>query len=267
MLSGRGGRNRETPFVPTGSSGHGAQERSRDETARGARFGARPLMASSTVAHTFHYKRPTQRCGEFSTGTSRESPTGIDTRHSAVGRDRDPACDGAGDRPPDRAGFHFAHREAEALRRSTDVGAYLGFVPRVHQSGKIDRMGRITKAGDNLTCSYLVESANVLLTRIERPCPLREWGLGIIQRAGLKKAQVAVARKLATMLHAMWTDGTEFEEVGNGLTSASPGSPNGGLIAGTRAGADRAAIVAGRFRTCAAVTSGQPQPRMIMLRR
>jgi transposase len=56
-----------------------------------------------------------------------------------------------------------------------------------------------------------MEAANVLLTRIERPCPLREWGLRIMQRAGLKKAQVAVDRKLATMLHAMWTDGTEFE--------------------------------------------------------
>jgi transposase len=56
-----------------------------------------------------------------------------------------------------------------------------------------------------------VEAANVLLTRIERPYPPREWGLRIMQRAGLKKAQVAVARKLATMLHAMWTDRTEFE--------------------------------------------------------
>jgi transposase len=131
--------------------------------------------------------------------------------HSAVGRDRDPAYDGAGDRPPVRTGFHFDHRSPKRFRRSTDVGAYLGLVPRVHQSGEIDRMGRFTKAGDNLTRSYLVDAANVLLTRIERPYPLREWGLRIMQRAGLKKAQVAVARKLATMLHAMWTDGTEFE--------------------------------------------------------
>lgn len=48
------------------------------------------------------------------------------------------------------------------FRRSTDVGAYLGLVPKVHQSGEIDRTGRITKAGDNLTRSYLVEPANVL---------------------------------------------------------------------------------------------------------
>jgi transposase len=101
--------------------------------------------------------------------------------------------------------------DPKRFRRSTDVGAYLGLVPRVHQSGEIDRMGRITKAGDDLTRSYLVEAANVLLRRIERPCPLRQWGLRIMQRAGLKKVQVAVARKLAAMLHAMWTDGTDFE--------------------------------------------------------
>jgi transposase len=98
----------------------------------------------------------------------------------------------------------------ERFCRSTDVGAYLGLTPRVHQSGEVERMGRITKTGDNLTRSYLVEAANVLLTRIKRECPLREWGLRIVQRAGLKKAQVAVARKLAAMLHAIWADGTEF---------------------------------------------------------
>jgi transposase len=99
----------------------------------------------------------------------------------------------------------------ERFRRSTDVGAYLGLTPRVHQSGQVERMGRISKTGDNMTRSYLVEAANVLLTRIKRTTPLREWGLRIVQRAGLKKAQVAVARKLAAMLHAIWADGTEFE--------------------------------------------------------
>ncbi len=97
------------------------------------------------------------------------------------------------------------------FRRSTEVGAYFGLTPRVHQSGEIERMGRITKAGDNLTRSYLVEAANVLLTRIKRSTPLREWGLKIVRRAGLKKAQIAVARKLAVMMHAIWSDGTEFE--------------------------------------------------------
>jgi transposase len=51
----------------------------------------------------------------------------------------------------------------------------------------------------------------VLLVKINRPVPLRLWGLRIMERAGLKKAQVAVARKLAVLMHAMWSDGTEFE--------------------------------------------------------
>jgi len=107
--------------------------------------------------------------------------------------------------------FTSTIEDPKRFRRSIDVGAYLGLTPRVHQSGEIDRTGRITKTGDILTRSYLVEAANVLLTRIQRATPLREWGVRIMRRAGLKKAQIAVARKLAVMLHAMWSDGTEFE--------------------------------------------------------
>ena len=95
--------------------------------------------------------------------------------------------------------------------RSADVGPYLGLTPKIYQSGEVDRSGRITKTGDAMTRSYLVEAANVLLVKIDRPVPLRLWGLRIMERAGLKKAQVAVARKLAVLMHAMWSDGTEFE--------------------------------------------------------
>ena len=97
------------------------------------------------------------------------------------------------------------------FRRSADVGPYFGLTPRIHQSGEIDRSGRITKTGDAMTRSYLVEAANVVLTRLKDPIPLRLWGLKLAERAGLKKAQVAVARRLAVMLHAIWTDGTQFE--------------------------------------------------------
>ena len=97
------------------------------------------------------------------------------------------------------------------FKRSADVGPYLGLTPRIYQSGEIDRSGRISKTGDAMTRSYLVEAANVLLVRVDRPVPLRLWGLRIMERAGLKKAQVAVARKLAVLMHAMWSDGTEFE--------------------------------------------------------
>jgi transposase len=62
-----------------------------------------------------------------------------------------------------------------------------------------------------MTRSYLFEAANVILTRVTRPTPLRAWGLRLKERTGLKKAQVAVARKLAVTMHAIWSDGTEFE--------------------------------------------------------
>jgi transposase len=97
------------------------------------------------------------------------------------------------------------------FKRSADVGPYLGLTPKIYQSGEVDRSGRITKTGDAMTRSYLVEAANVLLVKIDRPVPLRLWGLRIMERAGLKKAQVAVARKLAVLMHAMWSDGTEFD--------------------------------------------------------
>jgi transposase len=107
--------------------------------------------------------------------------------------------------------FYSTVEDPAWFKRSDDIGPYLGLTPRVHQSGEIDRTGRITKTGDAMTRSYLFEAANVLLTRIRRPTPLRLWGLRLRDRAGLKKAQVAVARKLAVMMHAIWTDGTEFE--------------------------------------------------------
>jgi transposase len=107
--------------------------------------------------------------------------------------------------------FYSTIEDPVRFKHSEDVGPYLGLTPRVHQSGEIDRTGRITKTGDAMTRSYLFEAANVLLTRIQRPTPLRLWGLRLKDRAGLKKAQVAVARKLAVMMHAIWTDGTEFE--------------------------------------------------------
>jgi transposase len=112
---------------------------------------------------------------------------------------------------PTALAFYSTVEDPARFKRSEDIGPHLGLTPRVHQSGEIDRTGRITKTGDAMTRSYLFEAANVLLTRIQRPTPLRLWGLRLRDRAGLKKAQVAVARKLAVMMHAIWTDGTEFE--------------------------------------------------------
>ncbi len=59
--------------------------------------------------------------------------------------------------------------------------------------------------------SYLFEAAGVLLTRVQKWCALKAWGLRLAKRSGMKKARTAVARKLAVILHRMWRDGTEFQ--------------------------------------------------------
>ena len=79
--------------------------------------------------------------------------------------------------------------------RARDVGAYLGLVPRRHQSGEVDRSGRISKSGDALLRGYLYEAATVLISRLQRPCALRAWARALAERIGVKKARVALARK------------------------------------------------------------------------
>jgi transposase len=98
------------------------------------------------------------------------------------------------------------------------VGAYLGLTPRWHQSGDTDVQGSVSKWGDRALRSYLYEAAVVLLYRSKRSSKLKTWGEQLVRRVGMKKAHVAVARKLAVILHCIWTDGTEFEW-GNEVTS------------------------------------------------
>jgi transposase len=96
------------------------------------------------------------------------------------------------------------------FRHSASVGAYLGLTPRRYSSGETDRTGRISKCGDALARSYLYEAANVLLTRSGVSNTLRSWAQKIAKRSGQKKARVALARKMAVVLHRMWLDGTDF---------------------------------------------------------
>jgi transposase len=91
-----------------------------------------------------------------------------------------------------------------------DAGAYAGLVPRRSQSGERDYKGRISKAGDPLLRSALYEAANNLLARVKRPCALQTWGKRLAQTKGQKRARVAVARKLAILLHRLWQSETEF---------------------------------------------------------
>jgi transposase len=96
------------------------------------------------------------------------------------------------------------------FKRSRSVGAYIGLTSRRHASGEIDWSGRISKCGDAMLRSYLFEAAGVLLTRVPKWSTLKAWGMRLAKRNGLRKAKVAVARKLAVILHRMWIDRTEF---------------------------------------------------------
>jgi len=95
--------------------------------------------------------------------------------------------------------------------KSHTVGAHLGLTPRKYASGEIDYDGHITKCGDAMMRTHLYEAAKVMLTRSAKWSRLRAWGMQIAQRSSMKIACVAVARKLAVVLHRIWIDGTEFQ--------------------------------------------------------
>jgi len=101
-------------------------------------------------------------------------------------------------------------RDPARFRSARQVGAYLGLVPSLYSSGKTHRLGRITKRGNRALRWLLTMAANALL-RARKPSRLRNWGLALAERVGRKKAIVAIARKLAGVLWAMWRSGTRFE--------------------------------------------------------
>ena len=94
--------------------------------------------------------------------------------------------------------------------RSKCVGAHYGLTPRLYQSGEIARTGRISRCGDLMLRSSLYEAALVVLTGTGRWNSLKAWGIAVARRRGMQKAIVAVARKLAIILHRMWRDNTDF---------------------------------------------------------
>jgi transposase len=96
------------------------------------------------------------------------------------------------------------------FEKSKELGAHFGLVPRKYQSGEVDYSGRISKVGDAMVRTALYEAANVMLTRAVRLSSLKAWALRLAARAGMRKARVALARKLAVILHRMWVDGTSF---------------------------------------------------------
>ena len=100
--------------------------------------------------------------------------------------------------------------QPERFARSRHVGTHLGLTPSRHQSGETDITGKISRCGDELARTCLVEAAHTLLVRSSKWSSLRVWGLAVARRRGMARAKIAVARKLAVILHRMWIDGTDF---------------------------------------------------------
>ena len=107
--------------------------------------------------------------------------------------------------------FKTSIEDPDRFAKSADVGAYAGLVPRRFQSGERDTKGRISKAGDAMLRHALYEAANSLLARVKRDCALRRWGLALAATKGPKRARVAIARKLAILLHTLWRSETSFQ--------------------------------------------------------
>jgi transposase len=93
---------------------------------------------------------------------------------------------------------------------SKDVGAHFGLTPRKYQSGETDITGAVSRVGDVMVRTALYEGAHILLTRAVHFTALKRWALDVAKRRGMKRAKVALARKLAVVLHRMWGDATTF---------------------------------------------------------
>jgi len=106
--------------------------------------------------------------------------------------------------------YKSALDDPNRIKKSRNAGPLFGLTPKRYQSGETDVTGGISRVGDAMVRTALYEAANVLLSRVTRFSALKRWGLQVAKRRGLKRAKVAVARKLAVILHRMWLDGTTF---------------------------------------------------------
>lgn len=109
------------------------------------------------------------------------------------------------------ATFTAAIEAPENFKTSRAVGAWLGLTTRRYQSGEVDYDGHISRRGDKYLRVLLYEAAGVILTRAQADSALRRWGLKLRERIGFKRAAIAVARKLAVIMHTMLKTGQLFE--------------------------------------------------------
>lgn len=96
------------------------------------------------------------------------------------------------------------------FKSSKAVGAALGLTPVLNQSGESKRIGRISLCGDGMTRTLLYEAAQVMLTRTIKWSWLKAWAMKVAARRGVQKAIVALARRLAVILHRIWVSGADF---------------------------------------------------------
>ena len=116
--------------------------------------------------------------------------------------------------------YKTAIDDASRFNKSDTVGAYMGLTPKQYSSGEIDRHGRISKMGPAESRWMLYESAMCLLTRSKKKSQLKSWGLKLAKKKGMSKAVVAVARKLAVIMHSMLIHRTTFSsKLGAKLTA------------------------------------------------
>ncbi len=108
--------------------------------------------------------------------------------------------------------FASAIDDPGRFKRSKMVGAHFGMTPKKYQSGETDITGRISKSGDKSVRTALYEAAHIILTKPVKGCAaLKSWAMRLAKRAGLKKAKVALARKLAVIMHRMLVTGQPFD--------------------------------------------------------
>jgi transposase len=107
--------------------------------------------------------------------------------------------------------FASAIDDPGRFKSSKRVGPLFGLTPRKYQSGETDVSGRISKTGAPGVRTALYEAAHVILQRSTENSALKRWAMGVARRAGMRKAKVALARKLAVVLHRMLVDGTVFD--------------------------------------------------------
>lgn len=106
--------------------------------------------------------------------------------------------------------FKASIEDPGRFENSRDVGAYAGLTPRRFQSGDMDISGHISKRGDSMLRRALYEAANSVISRLKKDCALKTWGKALAETKGAKRARVAVARKLAVLMHHLWRTGQDF---------------------------------------------------------